>query len=66
MQRLLDILQAIFYASLILVVILTGLQATTVLAEMSRNLKQERLAHEQMLKDHVQQLKDHERQMERR
>ena len=66
MQRLLDSLQVTAYLVGIAVVIYAGIHATTVLAEISAGLKQDRLAHEQMLKDHIQQLQDHERQMERR
>ena len=66
MIRLLDILQAAFYVAAIGLLVLLGVHATTVLKEMSASLKQDRIYHDQQLKDHQQQLKDHERAMERR
>jgi len=66
MQRLLETLQLIAYLVGIAVMVYAGIHAATVLAEISAGLKHDRLAHEQMLKDHLQQLQDHERHMERR
>jgi biopolymer transport protein ExbB/TolQ len=65
MQRLLDALLVAFYVAMIAAIILVGLHAIVVLDEMSKSLKQDRINHEQMLKDHVRELKDHERLMER-
>ncbi len=58
-------LQILASLVVMLVAIYAGIWAASVFAEISRGLKQDRLSHEQLLKDHVQQLKDHERLMQR-
>jgi hypothetical protein len=54
------------YIVAMVVVILVGVHATTVLKDFSYSLQQDRLLHEQMLKEHLQQLQDHEQLMEHR
>ena len=65
MKSLAEALQVLAALVVMLVAIYAGIYATTVLAEISRGLKQDRLLHEQMLQDHVKQLKDHERMMQK-
>ena len=52
MTRLLDVLQVTFYVVAIGLLVLLGFHATSVLKELSDGLKQDRVHHEQMLKDH--------------
>ncbi len=63
MKSLAEGIQVIAALLVMLVAIYAGIYATTALAELNRGLKQDRLLHEQMLKDHVLQLKDHEQLM---
>ncbi len=65
MQRLIEWLQVISYLIGILAVLAAAGYALTVMHEISSSLKQERLQHEQMRKDHATELKDHEERRER-
>jgi hypothetical protein len=64
MQRLLDYLQVLFYVVAITVMVALGGYALTLLHELSVSLKQERVQHEQMRRDHATTSKDHEGQRE--
>ena len=66
MQRLLEWLQVLFFVVAMAVMVAVGGYAITLLSELSTGLKQERLQHEQMRKDHATELKDHERLMQGR
>jgi hypothetical protein len=57
---------AAFYLAALIVVLYAGMGAVSVLHEISTDLKQQRILHDQMLKDHRDELKDHERIMQSR
>ena len=65
MKALAEALQVLAALMVMLAAIYAGIYATTVFAEISRGLKQDRLYHEHMLKEHQVLLKDHERMMQR-
>ncbi len=66
MQRLVEWLQVLFFVVAMAVLVAVGGSAVTLLSELSTGLKQERVQHEQMRKDHATDLKDHERLMQGR
>jgi hypothetical protein len=65
MQRLLDIAQLCFYLTAIAVMLWVGTTITTRLARLDRELDQNAILYDQMLKEHLQHLENYERRMQR-